>query len=477
MADEISITLTCLSNNATETISVSRSSTTLAELCEFAVALLGLPSSAGLTLHRNGNHIFTNNPSLSPSPSPSPSVIVMNVGSAGIENGDLIVAMPPRNNAASSTSASASASAVAPAVASTPSSGGAVGGLGLDFSSLLGSSNAAQTNASSSSNYGGGGGGRGGGLTFNIPSSTPGMFTPAAPVQWDGMSLDDALSRNPNPEHFVQILLDQQRHPNMLKELNYHSPTLATKLKHAGAISIENAATIWRQEMQKNTMSSTLSQTMKLQQEQEMERRLRTNPMDIDANAYFGEKIKKQNVEDSYRQMMEEFPESMGRVLMLYVDAEVNGYYIQAFVDSGAQSTIMSSKCAEQCGLSHLIDTRFEGVAVGVGTGKILGRIHMAQMKIKDQFFPCTITVMDSEKGLGDKNMDFLLGLDMLKRFHCNIDLQRNVLVFSVGSDKMETPFLHEKDLAETKGGTKGFDADKSNMEIEKMREDREDSK
>lgn len=188
-------------------------------------------------------------------------------------------------------------------------------------------------------------------------------------------------------------------------------------------------------------------------------------------------KIKKQNVEESYRQMMEEFPESMGRVLMLYVDAEVNGHYIQAFVDSGAQSTIMSSKCAEKCGLSHLIDTRFEGVAVGVGTGKILGRIHMAQMKIREQFFPCTITVMDSEKGLGDKNMEFLLGLDMLKRFHCNIDLQRNVLVFSVGSDKMETPFLHEKDLAENKGGTKGFDADKSNMEIEKMREDREDSK
>ena len=43
---------------------------------------------------------------------------------------------------------------------------------------------------------------------------------------------------------------------------------------------------------------------------------------------------------------------------------------------------------------------------------------------LQDHFFPCTITVMDSEKGLGDQNMDFLFGLDMLKRHRCKIDLE-----------------------------------------------------
>merc|ERR1739844_308872 len=135
------------------------------------------------------------------------------------------------------------------------------------------------------------------------------------------------------------------------------------------------------------------------------------------------------------------FPESMGRVLMLYIDAKVNDYPIHAFVDSGAQSTIMSSKCAERCGLMHLLDERFHGTAVGVGTGKILGRIHIAQVQIANHYFPCTITIMDSEKGLGDKNMDFLLGLDMLKRHRCNIDLSRNALVFHVGNETFETHF------------------------------------
>ena len=101
----------------------------------------------------------------------------------------------------------------------------------------------------------------------------------------------------------------------------------------------KDAAKIWREEMQRSTLNSTMSKTLASQKEFEMEQRLRSNPMDQKANAYFGEKIRKENVDAQYRQMMEEHPESMGRVLMLYIDAKVNNHPIQAFVDSGAQSS------------------------------------------------------------------------------------------------------------------------------------------
>ena len=480
MSDEITVTLTSLEQQKTESISVSRSSTTLSELCEFAVALLGIndgngngngngnssgSGSGGVVLTKDGKRLYasSNNGAHSQSQSQSQS---QSLASVGIQNGDLIVVVSSSTmNATTTTTATNNRTAPrSNASASVTASAG-----GLDFSSLLSglSSNSTPASASASASTSGG-------LTFNFPPALP-MFSQTVPVQYPGISLDDCIARNTNPECFIRVLLSPQ-HPNLIKELNYHSPTLATRLKTAyrngngnGNGNVTAATKIWREHIQKGTMNSTLSKTLSQQKEHQMTQRLRSNPMDVQANEYFSNKIRQQNVEEQYTRMMNENPESMGKVLMLYIDAEVNGHSIAAFVDSGAQSTIMSSKCAERCGLLHLLDTRFEGVAVGVGTGKILGRVHVAEMKVQGigHIFPCTITIMDSEKGLGDQNMDFLLGLDMLKRHKCNIDLGKNVLVFSVGGGKMETPFLHEKDLSESKGGTKGFDAAKSNQELE----------
>ena len=103
---------------------------------------------------------------------------------------------------------------------------------------------------------------------------------------------------------------------------------------------------------------------------------------------------------------------------------EINKIKIHAFIDTGAQNTIISKTLAEQCGLMNLCDERYAGIAKGVGTSKIIGVVHAAQIKIEDKFLMCKISVLESI------SIGFIIGLDNLRAHRCSIDLSNNCLVF-----------------------------------------------
>ncbi|MCO5556148.1 hypothetical protein L7F22_009692 [Adiantum nelumboides] len=113
----------------------------------------------------------------------------------------------------------------------------------------------------------------------------------------------------------------------------------------------------------------------------------------------------------------------LGRVSMLYVETQVNGIPVKAL--SIRELRLLSVSFFSGVRIMRLIDTRFAGIARGVGTAKILGRVHSAQVNSsrRRSLFSCSFTIMEG------RDVELLFGLDMLKRFQAVIDLSQNSLI------------------------------------------------
>jgi DNA damage-inducible protein 1 len=126
-------------------------------------------------------------------------------------------------------------------------------------------------------------------------------------------------------------------------------------------------------------------------------------------------------VNDNLTRAYEENPEFFADVSMLYIKVSLNGYELAAFIDTGAQRSLITPQICEKCDLNHLIDQRFKMQARGVGEKQSNGRIHSVPMVIGGSE-SCNISLTVLDVG----GVALLIGLDWMKAFRVKIDLDKN---------------------------------------------------
>ncbi|KAG5546764.1 hypothetical protein RHGRI_018817 [Rhododendron griersonianum] len=199
---------------------------------------------------------------------------------------------------------------------------------------------------------------------------------------------------------------------------------------------------------------------------------LHADPFDVEAQKKIEAAIRQKGIDENWAAALEHNPEGFARVVCII---ECCSAYLHLLIVELSQQSYLKAalsavdNCLNYAGLLffcttnlneqpihslvftladssqinfqllRLLDQRYKGIAHGVGQSEILGRIHVAPIKIGNVFYPCSFLVLDSP------NMDFLFGLDMLRKHQCIIDLKDNVL--RLGGGEVSVPFLQEKDI------------------------------
>lgn len=122
----------------------------------------------------------------------------------------------------------------------------------------------------------------------------------------------------------------------------------------------------------------------------------------------------------------------------LQVMCEVNGKMIPAIVDTGAEISVMSTSCARRCDLWQSIDTQHSGRAIGVGSSDIIGGIEGLGIRIGPLSFQNKISILRNS----NHRCDFIIGLDILKRFNCDIIMRERVIKMYVRGNEVRIPLV-----------------------------------
>jgi DNA damage-inducible protein 1 len=146
--------------------------------------------------------------------------------------------------------------------------------------------------------------------------------------------------------------------------------------------------------------------------------------------------MNEKSVQEDLTRAFENTPEFFTPINMLYIGCQINDIYITAFVDTGAQVSIMNLDTARRCNLLERIDTKNRGTVVGVGSQQSVGYVYHVDMMLGQYIIPCNFMILRT-------GPDIIIGLNIMKTHRISIDMGEGAI--KIGGQKIQ--FLGSKDI------------------------------
>jgi DNA damage-inducible protein 1 len=178
---------------------------------------------------------------------------------------------------------------------------------------------------------------------------------------------------------------------------------------------------------------------------QELEAASEASPLDPELQKQVEEQIRAEQVAANIAKAKTEHPELLQPMKkgLLFVDCELNGHSIRAFVDTGCEFSTVSPSCARECGLEYCIDRSMNGTINGMADATISGKIHLAELRLGEMEAALPVSLLVADMQL-EHMKQLLIGLDVLMRHEATVDLRKHQLC--IGDSSVPLLLMYKPD-------------------------------
>lgn len=126
-------------------------------------------------------------------------------------------------------------------------------------------------------------------------------------------------------------------------------------------------------------------------------------------------------IDDNYIKAYETIPEYFFPKKLIYLEGKINNIPTTFLLDTGADVSVMSFDVMQNLNLNNLLDRKYCGKLVGVGSKSIEGKINYIEILFDFGYVPASFNII--------RDIDIIiLGMDFIQSFGLIIDFKNKVV-------------------------------------------------